>query len=192
MIDFNFENNNQVSSGSILVSEPFLSDDYFSRSVIFLCDHNVNGSFGFILNKFVDTDISEFVEDFPSIKTKISIGGPVDMSNLFYIHTLGEEINGSIPTSNGIYIGGDFKDVKRILNEDIENGKQIRFFIGYSGWDKAQLDSELKEKSWIVLNSIESKQILDLSSEDIWKDLMENMGGKFEIMSKFPVNPSDN
>lgn len=192
MIDFNFTNNNKLDSGSILISEPFLSDDYFSRSVIFLCDHNKEGSFGFVLNKYVDTKISDFVKGFPEIETKISIGGPVDMSNLFYIHSFGEKVKGSIKTSNELFIGGDFNDVKKILTEDESAANNIRFFIGYSGWDEGQLSSELDSKSWIVLNDMSKDAILDSSNENIWEDTMRNLGGKFELMSKFPINPSDN
>ena len=192
MIDFNFENKNKLESGNLLVSEPFLSDDYFSRSVIFLCDHTPEGSFGFVLNKYVDTKISDFVDGFPDLDTRISIGGPVDMSNLFYIHSLGELVNGCVKTSNGLFVGGDFNDIKKILTEDNSAVEKIRFFIGYSGWDKGQLASELETKSWIVLNNISIEEILDSSNDDIWQDSMESLGGKFELMSKFPINPSDN
>ena len=153
MIDFNFTNNNKLDSGSILVSEPFLLDDHFSRSVIFLCDHTEEGSFGFVLNKYVDTKISDFVDDFPVLDTKVSVGGPVDMANLFYIHTFGKQVKGSVESSNGLFVGGDFSDVKKILTKDSSAVDKIRFFIGYSGWDKGQLASELDTKSWIVLNA---------------------------------------
>ena len=192
MIDFNFENDNQLIAGSILVAEPFLADDYFSRAVIFLCDHNSDGSFGFVLNKYVDTNLSDFVDDFPSIDTRISIGGPVDMSNLFYIHSLGDEIGACVPTANGLFIGGDFNDVKRILSENPKKAKQIRFFIGYSGWDKGQLNDEMKDKSWLVLNNVSKETILDTKNEKIWTDTLSKLGDKFKIMTNFPVNPSDN
>lgn len=192
MIDFNFENNNKLIAGSILVAEPFLGDDYFSRSVIFLCDHNADGSFGFVLNKFVDTNIADFVDGFPQIDTRLSIGGPVDMSNLFYIHSLGKEISGSVPTSNGLFIGGDFEEVKSVLSLTPSKSSQIRFFIGYSGWDIDQLNEEMELKSWIVLNNLSKEQILDCSNDDIWTQMMEKQGGKFKMMTNFPVNPSDN
>ena len=192
MIDFNFENNNQLIAGSILVAEPFLADDYFSRAVIFLCDHNSDGSFGFVLNKYVDTDISDFVEGFPKIDAKISIGGPVDMANLFYIHSLGEEISACVPTSNGLFIGGDFNDVKRILSEDPSKVSKIRFFIGYSGWDKEQLKEEMSQKSWIVLNDVTKEKVLDTSNDKIWTDSLKEQGGKFKAMTNFPINPSNN
>ena len=192
MIDFNFENNALPEPGSILVSEPFLADDYFSRSVIFLCDHNDEGSYGFVLNKFVDNKLSDFIQEFPVIDSKVGLGGPVDTSNLFYIHSLGDEIPNSTPCSKGFFIGGDFKSVCEILKENPEKSSRIRFFIGYSGWSKNQLDDEMKEKSWIVLNDVPQAQILATENDGIWKQTMEKLGGKFKVMSQFPINPSDN
>ena len=192
MIDFNFENSAQLQAGSILVSEPFLSDDYFSRSVIFLCDHNEDGSFGFVLNKYVENELTDFVKDFPQTDAKVSLGGPVDTTNLFYVHALGDKIPNSIPCTKDLFIGGDFKALRELLLIDPDLVSRVRFFIGYSGWEKGQLTHELKEKSWIVLNDIPQRIILDTSNEDIWKETMENLGGKFKVMSGFPINPSDN
>jgi putative transcriptional regulator len=192
LIDFNFENKAPLQSGSILLSEPFGNDDYFSRSMIFICDFNEDGCFGFILNKYIENQIGDFVEDFPTINTEISIGGPVDISNLFYIHSLGDEIPNALPISKGLFIGGDFSKVKEILLINPDKSKQIRFFVGYSGWEKGQLEAEIKNKSWIVLNNIPKEEILDTSHDDIWTETMEKLGGKYKVMSQFPQNPSDN
>lgn len=192
MIDFDFSNNAKPEKGSILISEPFLTDDYFARSVIFLCDHNEDGSFGFVLNKYVDTNLSEVVQDFPKIDFKVSIGGPVDTSNLFYIHNFGESLEGSQDIASGLSIGGSFEKMKEIINETPKKAKGIRFFIGYSGWEKDQLDDELKEKSWIVVNGIKKETILNTENDRLWKDIMTRLGGKFKVMSEFPQNPSDN
>lgn len=192
IIDFNFENDNEIMPGGILVSEPFMNDSYFSRSVVFLCDHSEDGSYGFVLNKYITNKISEVIEGFPDVDTKISLGGPVDTSNLFYIHTLGDEIPNSLPAANGMFIGGDFESVKALLTEHPEKAKQIRFFIGYSGWSDNQLQDEINEKSWIIINKVADKTILDTSQKDIWKKILEQLGGKFKLMSKFPKNPSDN
>lgn len=192
LIDFNFENDNSIEPGGILVSEPFMTDDHFSRAVIFLCEHSEEGSYGFVLNKYITNKISEVIEGFPDVDTKISLGGPVDTSNLFYIHTLGEEIPKSIPATNGMFIGGDFEAVKELLTAQPEKAKQIRFFIGYSGWSDNQLQDEINEKSWIIIHKMSKKDILDTSKKDIWKTILEQLGGKFKVMSKFPKNPSDN
>ncbi|MCH2224580.1 MAG: YqgE/AlgH family protein [Crocinitomicaceae bacterium] len=192
MIDFNFENNVPLQKGSLLISEPFLADQYFGRSVIFICEHNEEGTFGFVLNNFVAVQLENVVTDFPDIKTKVSIGGPVDTSNLFFLHGLGDLIPDSREIIPGVYIGGRFETVKEALRNDPSRIEFIRFFIGYSGWDADQLKAEMKEKSWLVKNKFKSSRIFDINEEDIWKHLLEDLGGKFKIMSTFPKNPSDN
>lgn len=192
MIDFKFENTNQPEKGSLLVSEPFLTDQYFSRSVIFLCDHNESGSFGFVLNNYIETELHDVLNGFPDVETKVSIGGPVDTSNLFFIHGLGDEIPDSLPIIEGLYIGGKFEHVQEVIEKDPAKIELIRFFIGYSGWEAEQLDRELNEHSWIVLNNCTSATVFRTEESDIWTQLMEDLGGKFKIMSTFPKNPSDN
>lgn len=192
MIDFDFVNTNQPEPGRVLVSEPFLSDSFFTRSVIYLCDYSPDGSFGFVLNNFMEVGMKELIPDFPDVDIRVSIGGPVDKSNLFFIHSLGDKIPNSQKISGNLFIGGTFESVKKLLIENKENAKHFRFFIGYSGWDKGQLESELEEKSWVVLKNFKDDLILDDGKDDLWKDLMAKMGGKFEVMSNFPKNPSDN
>ncbi len=192
VIDFDFANTNQPEPGRVLVSEPFLNDTFFTRSVVYLCDYSPEGSFGFVLNNFMDVDIRELIPDFPDVDVRVSIGGPVDKSNLFYIHCLGDEIPNSQKIAGDLFIGGTFDSVKEILKQNKSNAKFFRFFIGYSGWDKGQLESELKEKSWVVLKNFSDDQILNDTKDNLWKDLMAKMGGKFQVMANFPKNPSDN
>lgn len=192
MIDFDFSTTAEPKKGSILISEPFLSDDYFSRAVIYLCDHNENGSFGFVLNKFVDTSLSDTIDGFPTIDFKVSLGGPVDTSNLYYIHSFGDSLENAYPIDQGLFIGGNFEDMKSIVTQIPGRAKQVRFFIGYSGWEDGQLEAEIDENSWVVVNNVPSSIIMSTEQDALWKDLMKQLGGKFELMSKFPVNPSDN
>ncbi len=192
MIDFNFKNNTPIQSGSILISEPFATDDYFERSVIFICSHNEEGSFGFVINNFIDADIGDFVDDFPSIQTRLSIGGPVDTSNLFYYHTFGQKIEGSLPINKNIYLGGDFNDVKALLKKEPDAVTRIRFFVGYSGWEIKQLDEEISSQSWIVINNYTEELIFNTSNNNLWKEILQRQGEKFKIISQFPLNPNDN
>lgn len=192
MIDFEFKTDSEPKAGSILISEPFLSDNYFSRSVIYLCEHNDDGSFGFVLNKYIDTDLKTLLPEFDIPDILISIGGPVDNKNLFYIHTFGEEVEGAIPINNDVFVGGDFESIKNKVQVDTKELEKIRFFIGYSGWSPGQLADEIKEHSWIVINDVPVEYIFNTSNKSLWKSIMEKLGGKFKVMSTFPVNPSDN
>ena len=192
MIDFDFSNNNQPKAGTLLISEPFMHDDYFSRSVVLLCDHNEDGSFGFVLNKYIETPSADVIPDITQDSIKISIGGPVDNTNLFFVHSLGDEIENAIKMAEGLYIGGDFEQLKQLLNAHPEKINLVRFFIGYSGWSPNQLKEEIEEKSWVVLNKVKPKYYLNTQDDTLWKSLMERLGGKFKVMAKFPINPSDN
>ena len=136
------------TKGRLLVSVPFMNDFYFGRSVVLLTEHNEDGSVGFILNKPLETKIGNAITDFPDFKGNIYMGGPVEKSSLFYIHTLGNLVKDSIEVFKGLYWGGNFNTIKKLIETGIMNEDDIRFFVGYSGWGKNQLERELVEKSW--------------------------------------------
>ncbi len=192
MIDIAFKNNIKPSSGCILLSDPFLNEDFFRRSVILLCEHSSDGSFGFVLNNLLDIDLHEIDQDFPNIKAVISVGGPVETESLFYIHSFGSIIAESTPINDELSIGGNFEQIKSLLNEDVNNRFKIRFFLGYSGWDKLQLAREMNENSWIVATNISNEEILAIPKKDFWQMCIEKQGDRFKTISKFPINPIDN
>ena len=68
---------------------------------------------------------------------------------------------------------------------------KIRFFIGYSGWGEAQLDEEMKEKTWLTVAATR-KLVFHPTSNEIWKDAIRQLGGDYEIMVNFPIDPQLN
>jgi putative transcriptional regulator len=80
---------------------------------------------------------------------KIYNGGPVEQDNLYFIHNIPELIPNSIEISNGIYWGGDFESTKALINNGKINKNNIRFFLGYTGWEENQLQLEMISNSWI-------------------------------------------
>ncbi len=192
MLDLNFENNLQPKQGYLLVAEPFMDSDYFKRSVILICEYNAEGSFGFVLNNYLDINFEDFSEELIKIDSRISIGGPVDVKNLFYIHTLGEKIPNSIKVSDKIFIGGDYEVLIEQLKSTPNPETKVRFFLGYSGWSKNQLDDEIAEKSWIVVKSDMTNLIMDTSKNNLWQKCLQELGGKYKMFSQIPVNPNNN
>jgi putative transcriptional regulator len=188
---FSHTTNFNPKKGSLLLSEPFLNDDYFRRAVILLCEHNDEGSFGFILNNYVNIKLNELIEGVDDFDANISLGGPVSTNNLYYIHTLGEDIPGSTPLVKGVYIGGEFEVLKSLIKSKAITPNQIKFFLGYSGWSANQLDNEMKEESWIVTKS-NLKIVMGKRDKDLWKKILNKMGGKFSVISNYPINPSLN
>lgn len=187
MLDFEFSTDQVPEKGKLLISEPFIDDDYFKRSVVLLCEHNETGSFGFVLNHYIDVNMTEMVPDFPDFDVRVSIGGPVSTSNVFYLHDIGEEIDGSIAVRENIFMGGDFEMIKAKLISGEATPENVRFFVGYSGWSANQLEEEMKEKAWIVSNT-SYKEIMDTMIDKLWVKTLARQGKKFQIMSDFPSN----
>jgi len=177
--------------GMILISEPFLFDYYFKRSVVLLAEHNPEGSFGVIINKPLTVNFNDVVRDFPDFDARVFLGGPVKTDNLFYIHTLGEAIDDSLPILNGLYWGGDLDRIKELISLGMLNDDNIRFFIGYSGWMSKQLDSELKRDSWLV-SSINAERVMHARSETLWQDTLVDMGENYKHWLNFPSEPTLN
>ena len=189
---FKIQSNNVLPSrGKILISEPFLRDATFGRSVILLIDHTDEGTMGLIINKplpiFVNDIIKEFkyIDDIPLYK-----GGPVATDTLFYLHTLAN-ISGAIPVSKGLYLNGDFDEIKKYILQGTKADQHIRFFLGYCGWEGEQLNDELKENTWLV--SKEDKDyLMNSDTKDMWKEALEKLGSKYEAWSRFPRVPTFN
>jgi putative transcriptional regulator len=192
LFDFNKLNRLKPKKGRLLVSEPFLDDDHFGRSVILIGEHNEEGTFGFVLNRYVEQiDLNDIMNDFPHFETRIANGGPVKTNNLYYIHTLGDLLPGSIPLLEGVYMGGNFDTLKMLIEKQNLTKKQVRFFLGYAGWAFGQLENEIKENSWIIANGAVG-EIMDTDHENLWEIILKKMGGDHKIISNFPENPSLN
>lgn len=191
LFDINSLNKIPPAKGTVLISEPLLSDQYFKRSVVLLCEHNEEGTFGFVLNKYVDFTLSEVVEGLPNVDSKISLGGPVQTNNLYYIHTLGDKLEGSIQVLDGVYMGGDFDQMKELLTTGQIDEGSIRFFIGYSGWSPNQLEGELEENSWIVARTT-GNVLMNTGQEHLWKNILKSMGGKYARLVNYPEDPTLN
>ncbi len=179
------------SKGRILISEPFLYDYFFKRSVILLADHNEEGSFGVIVNKPVSAPFNEVVRDFPDFDAKVFLGGPVQGDSLFFLHTLGEQIEGSIEVIDGLFWGGDIDNVRELISMNILSRDEIRFFIGYSGWAAHQLDNELKRNSWVV-SDIDAEQLLNTNPSLMWSRYLHHLGNEYSFWTNFPDDPTDN
>lgn len=191
MFDIGRLNKLDPAVGRLLISEPFLEDPNFKRSVVLLCDHNEEGSFGFVLNRSLDLQLGDLMEDVPETDAVVSFGGPVQNDALFYIHTLGDRVDNSIPVMDGLYMGGDMESLQELLLTGEADRSNLRFFIGYSGWGSGQLQSELEANSWIVAKS-DVPTIMKADSEEAWGDILRSLGKQYSVLANFPNDPSLN
>lgn len=180
------------SRGHLLVAEPsIIGDVSFNRSVVLLAEENESSFFGFILNKPLDYTINDLI---PSINSQIVVynGGPVEQDNLYFIHKIPEIIPNSVEIANGIYWGGDFEMVSSLLENNLISNKNIRFFLGYSGWGLNQLEDELAMNSWVVVKNTYKNEIFSKDNTTFWKEKMREFGGDYLLWSNAPENPNFN
>lgn len=177
--------------GSILISEPFLQDAYFQRSVVLLIEHNANGSMGFVLNKKTNLVINDFFSDLERLSgIPIYLGGPVSSNRLFFVHTLGDLIPDSLRISDSLFFDGNFDVLKKyILAGNSIKGK-VKFFLGYSGWTEGQLGYEIDEDSWVVSRPV--KDILMADGDSYWRRSLEVLGKRYKAWLNCPRDPSMN
>lgn len=181
----------EPKKGRLLLAEPFAHDPYFKRAVILLTEHTESGTVGFILNKPLSITLGETIKDFKESDMEIYSGGPVGTDTIYFAHTIGEALEGSIEIYKGLYWGGRFESLKKLYEAGRINENDIKFFIGYTGWGKGQLENEMKEKSWIVAEG-EIKYIINYLPDNMWKDVLTSMGKNYALLSNFPEDPQLN
>ena len=189
---FKIQSNNVLPSrGRILISEPFLRDATFGRSVILLVDHTDEGSMGLVINKQLPLFLNDIIMEFKYLdEIPLYKGGPIATDTLFYLHTL-SDIPGSISISKGLYLNGDFDEIKKDILQGNKISECIRFFLGYSGWDSEQLNNEIRENTWLVSEE-EKSYLMKNNIKDMWRTALEKLGSKYETWSRFPQVPTLN
>lgn len=176
------------SKGKVLLSEPFMADNNFNRSAILLCEHiESEGSFGLVLNKELTIRLSDAIPEFADFDVPLYFGGPVQPDTLNYLHRIPELLPSSVEILEGVYMGGDFDVLRTLIMDGNINAADIRFFVGYTGWEAGQIQDEIKEDSWIITN-MTTKLIFDREPTSLWKKILENMGGDYHVMANFPEN----
>jgi putative transcriptional regulator len=186
---FKIEHNDILpDKGRVLVSEPFLQDAYFKRSVVLITEHNNEGTLGFVLNNPIDFDAEHILSDFPPTKSLVGIGGPVRTDTVHYIHQLGDLIPNSVHVFDDIFWGGDFEAVKSAIELGELKDKNIRFFVGFSSWYPGQLDREIEENSWLV-TELDAISIMTGVGGELWKKILLKEEKKYQLWTKYPENP---
>lgn len=173
----------KIKAGNVLIAEPFMLDPNFKKSVILMCEHNDGGSLGFILNKPINMNINELVDDFPEFSSSLYYGGPVAADTLHYIHNVGEILDESLKIQQGVYWGGDFEKLKFLIENELILPKNIKFFVGYSGWSEKQLESELETGSWVI-SDMDANYAFKTKSYQLWTQALENKGDNYSVIAQ--------
>lgn len=180
-----------LAPGILLIADPFLKDPNFLRTVVFLCEHKEEGSFGFVLNRQYENTLDELIPELEGHKVPVYYGGPVQLDSIHFLHQYPDEIPGGQEVIKGVYWGGDFDAVVNLIKDPAFNQAKIRFYIGYSGWSEGQLKTEMTEKTWLTVKA-SRKLIFHDNYGEIWKESLKHLGGDYEMMANFPIDPQLN
>lgn len=186
--------NEHYGKGYFLIANPVFPDPNFSRTVVLLCNHDDQGSFGLVINRPAPITAKEIFEemrvsDCPT--GKIFIGGPVSPSQVFYLCRSKVTLPELEAICDGIYMGLSWELLDNLMMRVEDPDKNIRFYMGYSGWGAGQLAGEMTRLSWLTCEA-QSKFVFQENEEGIWANAVKSMGKEYEYLLKAPVNPQWN
>lgn len=184
----------QPHSGSLLLAEPLMVDNYFSRSAILVLDEPEDGGhFGLILNKATELTFKDLMPDWEGgKKIPIYCGGPVDLQRMFLIHSLGEELGSCVEVIPGIYVGADLDKIISYIEKGGEIEGKMRFFLGYCGWSPGQLKAEINRNTWAVNPLPDSVSLLRGHGDNFWRKEVSDLGDDYRSWLVVPRDPSLN
>jgi len=173
-------------NGSLLVSEPFMLDPNFKRSVVLLTECAQSGAVGFVLNQRSNLILSDLVSDLKWANFPIFIGGPVETDSLQFVHRCYDKLKSGLKIKDDLYWGGNFEALKVLIDNNEIQHNEIKFFMGYSGWAAGQLDVEMEENSWMASNAFDLEVVFVEDEENLWREVVIGLGPKYAHIANFP------
>ena len=181
-------------AGQLLVATPALVDGHFRRAVVLVLDHDDDGALGVILNRRTQIDVDEVL---PGWSTSVSDpggvyeGGPVATDSALGVGLLAAEPDEEPIGWRRMFgrVGLIDLDVPATVIEQALAG--MRIYAGYAGWGDGQLESEIEEGSWLVLEASEG-DLLHGAPENLWRDVLRRQDNDLRMLSTYPDDPSMN
>ena len=164
----------------LLISVPHMNDDIFGHSVIYICEHNLEGAMGLIINKPMDGISFKKLKNqnhinsdlFEKIEMKLFFGGPILVEKIIALHTNELKVETTIPLNNKISISSEeriIRDIEKDINLD------CKLFCGHSGWSPGQLEREVENGDWLLQTS-KIDLLFNLPAEKIWEKATKSLG----------------
>ena len=173
---------NKNYKGKLLISSPAIAGDLFDKSIILICEHDANGTMGFIINKpLIDINVGTIwanlgyeEKNLRSASEDVFIGGPLASNAMFVIHSPEYFIDKkTIKVCEEISVTGT-----KEITDDIQKGqgpRKLLFLLGYSGWAPGQLEDEIMRDSWFVSEKIENL-IFGVDYQSKWSEALFLIG----------------
>jgi putative transcriptional regulator len=182
----------KIEKGTFMIATPDIDAGLFFRAVILICEHNPNGSFGLVVNKNLNVELPEEIlnpKELANTRIGIRAGGPVQTNQMMLLHTSDTIPGQSLKVCEGVYLGGDLQFLQEAVTQ--ENGPFIYLCFGYAGWGAGQLEREFLDGHWF-LHPATAHHIFHTPPEQLWQQLLREMGGKYATLSMIPEDLSLN
>jgi len=173
-----------------LIATPAIKDPLFASSLVYICEHNENGSMGLVVNHQTTQTLGEIFDQLniecndETIKQKpVFIGGPVQLEQGFVLHTTAHNWQKTVEVSAGIHLTSSM-DVLEAIAEN-KGPEDYLVILGFSGWASGQLESELQQNSWLTSSS-GTELLFHKNSDDKWQMAFDTLG--FDISMLSPVS----
>lgn len=173
--------------GSLLLASPALRDPNFFHTVLFLASHSLeDGAFGYILNRPLDKRVGDLLEEEglgALAAVPVYLGGPVGTNKLSFaaldwsVKKRELKVQTHLSTEQAI--------------RELEKGRVVRGFVGYSGWSEGQLETELEQNSWIACPAL-PRVLGDAGPADLWTEILDDLGPYYRLLARMPADPSVN
>ena len=173
-----------------LIATPAIKDPIFASSLVYMCEHNQNGSMGLVVNHETSQVLADIFQqlniecDDERIRNQpVYIGGPVQLEQGFVLHAGGGHWQNSIEVSSGIHLTSSLDILQAIASG--QGPEDYLVILGFSGWASGQLESELQQNSWLT-SACNADLLFHEKPEDKWQVAFDSLG--FDINSLSPVS----
>ncbi len=171
-------------AGKLLLAMPSVGDPRFHRAVIFMCAHDENGAMGLVINhKMPDIDFSELVGqlkfesdikiDLSKLNFPVMCGGPAESARGFMLHSSDFIRDDTMKVDSSYGVTGTIDALKEVARG--AGPKDLVFALGYAGWEAGQLDSELQQNAWLVVEP-DHALVFEGDPEDKWTRAVNKLG----------------
>ncbi len=176
--------------GKLLIASPALTDPNFARAVILVAEHSEDGTLGLILNRPSESSVTESVDELRGVVDPgeaVYAGGPVQTDAVMVLAEFSDAALAAALVMDDIGFLPAEADMDRIAAVT----RRARVFAGHAGWGPGQLDGELEEGAWIILDA-EPDDVFSDGSDDLWASALERKGGAYAQLARVPADPSVN
>jgi putative transcriptional regulator len=174
--------------GRLLVSSPALIDPNFRKTVVLIAHHDDDGAMGLVLSHpsaVRAADAVPALAGLPGADDPVFVGGPVQPEAFLVLAEFDDVADAAAPIFGAL----------GFMPAEVEPGdlsiRRLRMFAGYSGWGEGQLEEELAESSWIVVDA-DADDAFAEDPDELWRTVLHRQGAPFALMENMPFDPGLN